>query len=74
MISTGLDLQTIIWGVMALLIAGSAVVWARRRAVEKNAGGPGVMLSFVVWAGIMALLVIIVQGADFWMRLASFFR
>lgn len=74
MIGNGLDLQTIIWAVMALLIAGSAVVWARRRAVEKNASGPGVMLSFVVWAGIIALLVIIVQGADFWMRLASFFR
>ena len=69
----GLDLQTIIWGVMALLIAGSAVFWARQRAVETSAGGPGVLLSIVLWIGIIALLVLLVQGAEFWMRLAEFF-
>jgi len=70
----GLDLQTIIWGVMALLIAGSAVFWARRRAVETNARGPGVLRSLVLWAGIIAILVIVVQAADFWARLGSLFR
>lgn len=74
MIAAGLDLQTIIWAVMALLIVGGAVYSARRQAKERNAGGPGVLLSAVIWLGIIAILVIVVQAADFWARLGSLFR
>jgi hypothetical protein len=74
MIGNGLDLQTIIWALMALLIAGGAGVWARQRATEKGARGPGVLLSLVIWGGLIALVVLLIQGAQFWTGLASSFR
>ncbi|MBL8548272.1 MAG: hypothetical protein JNL81_17560 [Hyphomonadaceae bacterium] len=74
MIGNGLDLQTLIWAAMALILAGGAVVSARRRALDANAKGPGVLLSLALWAAIFLVVLLLAQGADFWVRLASFFR
>ncbi len=74
MTGNGLDLQTLIWALMALILAGGAAVSARRRAIETNARGPGVLLSLAIWAGLFALVALLAQSADFWTRLTSFFR
>lgn len=74
MIGGNVDLQTLVWALMALLLAGGAAVATRRRAIEANARGPGVLLSLVIWAGIFGIVILVAQGADFWMRLGSLFR
>lgn len=74
MIGDHLDLQTLIWALMATILAGGAALSARRRALETKARGPGVLVSLALWAGIFALVVLLAQGADFWTKLATFFR
>ncbi|MBX3429954.1 MAG: hypothetical protein KF779_10260 [Hyphomonadaceae bacterium] len=73
MIGNGIDLQTVIWAVMAILVTGGAAIWARKRAAAENAGGPGVIASLLIWAATIAFVVLLVQGVDFWERLFSIF-
>ncbi|MEQ1808758.1 MAG: hypothetical protein ABL889_02440 [Terricaulis sp.] len=73
MIGDTVDIQTILWALMALLIVGGAVLAARQRASETKSRGPGVVLSLLIWGGLIAFVVLLVQGAEFWARLASLF-
>jgi hypothetical protein len=56
----------------ALLFAGAAFA-ARRRAKEVGARGPGMLVSLLIWGGIIFVIVVIIQGAAFWTALGSLF-
>lgn len=73
MIGNTIDLQTMIWALMALLIVGGAALTVRQRASETQSRGPGVVLSLLIWGGLIAFVVLLVQGAEFWAGLASLF-
>ena len=61
------------WAVMALLLVGTGVLRAeRRRAAGSDA--PGVLTSAMIWFGVIALVVLIYQGASFWTALGALFR
>jgi hypothetical protein len=63
----------IVWAVMALLLVGTGVARAERQR-SANSGAPGVLTSALIWTGVIALLVLLYQGASFWTGLGSLFR
>ncbi|MFZ2029510.1 MAG: hypothetical protein WAU68_04315 [Vitreimonas sp.] len=63
----------VVWCLMALLLVGTGVMRAERQR-SANSGAPGVVTSALIWLGIIALVVLIYQGASFWMALGSLFR
>jgi len=61
------------WAVMALLLVGTGVGRAERQR-SANSGAPGVLTSAMIWVGVIALVVLIYQGASFWTGLGGLFR
>ena len=67
------DIANISYLVLALLIFGSAALWARGRAKQVGARGPGVLVSLLIWAGVIALLVVLVRAGEIWNAVLSLF-
>ena len=62
----------VVWCLMALLLVGTGVARVARRPA--NSGAPGVLTSAAIWVGLIALIVLLYQGAAFWTNLGSLFR
>ena len=63
----------VIYLVLALVVFGSSA-FAMNRYRRPGSQGPGLLMSLLIWAGVIALVVIIYQGANFWSALGSLFR
>jgi len=63
----------VVWCLMALLLVGTGLARIARRQPE-NSGAPGVWASAAIWVGVIALIVLLYQGASFWMNLGALFR
>ena len=55
----------IVYLILVAFLFGSAAVLAARNH-RPGAQGPGWIVSLLVWAGIIALIAVIYQGAEFW--------
>lgn len=63
----------VVWCLMALLLVGTGVARVARRR-PANSGAPGMLASAAIWVGLIALIVLLYQGATFWTNLGSLFR
>lgn len=73
--SADIDMTRLIYLVMALiLVGGSALGLAQGRARGEEGKGPGAMTSLLIWAGLIGLLFLLYQGAQFWTNAPAMFR
>ena len=63
----------VVWCLMALLLVGGGLMRAERRRVA-GAGAPGMLASAAIWAGAIALIVLIYKGVAFWTGFGALFR
>ena len=63
----------VVWCLMALLLVGAGLARVARRR-PANSGAPGMLASAAIWIGVIALIVLLYQGASFWTNLGSLFR
>jgi hypothetical protein len=69
----GDQLPRLVWLLMALLLVGAGVArLARRRPPGSRA--PGVMLSLLIWGGLIGLVALLYNGAAFWITIGSLLR
>lgn len=63
----------VVWCLMALLLVGTGLARVARRR-PANSGAPGMLASAMIWIGVIALIVLIYQGASFWTGIGGLFR
>jgi hypothetical protein len=68
-----LDVPQIAYLLAGLLVMGSAVFWASRRAKAVGAKGPGIFLSLLIWGGLLAAVTLLYQGVAIWTWTLSLF-
>ena len=68
------DVARLIYLLLWLVLAAGGVMGVRQQQREETTGkGPGVFMSLAIWAGVLALLVLLYRGAWFWNGIASLF-
>ena len=60
----------IVYLILVAVLFGSAAVYAARHR-RAGAQGPGWLVSLLIWAGIIALIAVLYQGAQFWSAIGS---
>lgn len=60
----------LIYLLLVAFLFGSAAVAASRRR-PPGAPGPGWLVSLLVWAGVIALIAVLYEGAHFWGALGA---
>jgi hypothetical protein len=63
----------VVWCLMALVLVGTGLARVAQRR-PPNSGAPGMLASAAIWVGVIALIVLLYQGASFWMSLGTLFR
>jgi hypothetical protein len=63
----------VVWCLMALLLVGTGLARVARRR-PAHSGAPGMLASAAIWVGVIALIVLLYQGASFWTNLGALFR
>jgi len=63
----------VVWCLMALLLVGTGLARVARRR-PANSGAPGMLMSAAIWVGVIVLIVLLYQGAEFWTNLGLLFR
>lgn len=69
-----LDIPQLAYLLTGLVVVGAAVAWASRRAKAVGAKGPGVLVSLLIWGGLIAAVMLLYQGASIWTGMLSLFR
>jgi hypothetical protein len=57
---------------VAFLFGGAAVAASRMR--RPGAAGPNWLVSLLIWAGVIALITVLYEGAKFWGAIGSMLR
>jgi FtsH-binding integral membrane protein len=66
------DVPRLIYMLLVLLLVFSGAVSLSRES--KNAGGPGMLTSLLIWAAIFAVIVLLYRAGWFWSWLVAQFR
>lgn len=61
----------IVYLILVAFLFGSVAVYAARNR-RPGAKGPGWLVSLLIWAGVIALITVLYQGAQFWAGLGGF--
>lgn len=59
------------WLMAAMLISGSVAAVSRRTS---GAPGPNVLMSALIWGGVIGVLMLLYRAGEIWSVLLSFFR
>lgn len=60
----------VIFLIISAIVFGSAAFYAARQR-QPGASGPGWLTSLAVWVGVLALIVLLYQGAQFWSAIGA---
>jgi hypothetical protein len=63
----------IIYLLLVAFLFGSAAI-AASRGRRPGASGPGWLVSLLIWAGVIALITVLYEGAQFWGAIGAMLR